>query len=98
MKKIMAGESKAYIFHMSWTENKRDKLKFFQQMGEWYLKDECVGNDAKQITDGTIISDGALVNKCCAAEPIITCYYKDKPSKIPCKDSPNIDKNGKSFW
>ena len=37
MKKIMGGTSKAYIFHMSWTQNKDNKLKFFQQMGEWYL-------------------------------------------------------------
>jgi hypothetical protein len=31
-----------YIFHMSWTKNKDNKRLYFQQMGEWYLKDSCL--------------------------------------------------------
>ena len=31
-----------YIFHMSWTKNKDNKKLYFQQMGEWYLKDSCL--------------------------------------------------------
>jgi len=92
MKKIMSGESKAYIFHMSWTNNKDNKLKFFQQMGEWYLNEQCIGKQAQDV------AHGSLVNECCAAKPLITCHYNDKPSKIPCRDSPNIDAKGRSFW
>jgi len=92
MKKIMSGESKAYIFHMSWTNNKDNKLKFFQQMGEWYLNEQCIGKQAQDVAHGSLVSD------CCSAEPLITCHYKDKPSKIPCRDSPNIDAKGRSFW
>lgn len=28
------------IFHMSWTKSKQDKVKFFQQMGMWYVQDK----------------------------------------------------------
>lgn len=82
---------------LSWTTNKNNKLKFFQQMGEWYVHDKCIGKKIAEIekADEAV---GALIQPCCSAEPLIQCHYKDKPSKIPCKDSPAIDKNGKSFW
>ncbi|KAL7539259.1 hypothetical protein ACHAXR_010753 [Thalassiosira sp. AJA248-18] len=99
MKKIMSGVSNAYIFHMSWTQNKDNKLKFFQQMGEWYLNDQCIGKEAHEITDqNSGIPGGMLTKHCCSTEPLVICHYRDKPSKIPCPDSPNIDKKGKSFW
>ena len=103
MKKIMDGTSKAYIFHMSWTSNKDDKVRFFQQMGEWYINPQCVGKEAHQITDETNGREGAgndpvLTKHCCSAEPRITCHYRDKPSKLPCPDAPFIDRKGKSFW
>jgi hypothetical protein len=28
----------------------------------------------------------------------VICHYRDKPSKIPCNDSPAIDKGKPSFW
>ena len=34
----------------------------------------------------------------CTDEPQFHCWYRDKPSKYPCKDSPPIDKGGRSFW
>ena len=89
----MKGESNAYIFHMSWTQNKDDKVEFFQQMGEWYLKDACRGN-VRDISH----DDSSLLKECCSIEPIITCHYKDKPSKIPCPDSPRITEAGKPFF
>mmetsp|Transcript_40233 Transcript_40233/g.85673 ORF Transcript_40233/g.85673 Transcript_40233/m.85673 type:complete len:648 (-) Transcript_40233:46-1989(-) len=103
LKKIMNGDSKAFIFHMSWTGNKTNKLKFFQQMGEWYLNEKCIGKEAHELIDEKseltdLISDGVLSKHCCSAEPLVTCHYRDKPSKIPCLDSPRIDNNGKSFW
>jgi len=84
-----------YIFHMSWTANKDNKLKFFEQLGEWYLKDECHAGSDKFQAD---IAKSATINSCCAAKPLVKCYFKDKPSIIPCPDAPNLDKAKKSFW
>ena len=98
MKKIMQGESNShYIFHMSWTENKENKLKFFQQIGQWYVQETCVGKHYNEIVGGD--SSVSLSTHCCLAEPLIKCHYKDKPSIIPCNDSPLLDKKrGKPFW
>jgi Nucleotide-diphospho-sugar transferase len=92
---------KPYIFHMSWTTNKENKRKFFQQMGEWYVNDQCLEKSVQQLGiegDQGQGDESLLVSKCCAAEPLISCHYRDKPSKIPCKDSPPIDKGHGSFW
>ena len=101
MKKLMRGESDAIIFHMSFTKNKDDKVEFLQQMGEWYLKDECMGKLAHEITNemsNSLSSNDEMANHCCSTELIITCHYRDKPSKIPCPDSPLIAKTGKTFY
>jgi len=88
LKELMNGNAKeTQIFHMSWTSSKIDKVKFYQQMGEWYLKDACEEKPASEIP-----------KDCCEAEPIVTCHYRDKPSKIPCKDSPPIDNGARSWW
>ena len=102
MKKIMKEEVTPYIFHMSWTHNKDNKIKFFQQMGEWYLNDKCINKSKKYIlknTDGDDTdSSVSLKNPCCLKKPQIKCHYRDKPSKIPCKKSDPIDKGRPSFW
>jgi hypothetical protein len=99
MKDIFAGKVTPYLFHMSWTLNKDNKQRFFKQIGEWYLKEECVAKTGAEILgEGVSIKRGSLVDHCCNAEPILTCFYSDKPSKESCKDSPKIDKNGKPFW
>ena len=92
MKKLTKGETNSYIFHMCWTLNKEDKLAYMRQMGMWYLKDECIGKEASSLED--------INTLCCAREPIIKCFYRDKASIIPCKDSPSKDKGqrGLSFW
>mmetsp|Transcript_60629 Transcript_60629/g.148740 ORF Transcript_60629/g.148740 Transcript_60629/m.148740 type:complete len:605 (+) Transcript_60629:148-1962(+) len=82
-----------YIFHMSWTTNKDNKLKFFQQMGEWYTKKEA-GLDLSSLEEERACTG----TDCCLVKPEITCHYRDKASKIPCNDSPSIDKGRKSFW
>ena len=89
MKAIVKEEHKPILFHMSWTQNKDNKLLFFKQMGLWYLKEQC------EVYSN--IEKGSM-GDCCAAEPLISCHYRDKPSKIPCKESPPIDSNGRSFW
>ena len=89
MHDFFKGVVKPYIFHMSWTLSKANKLKYFQQMGEWFLDDRCAGKTKNQI---------GHVPDCCLAEPAITCHYRDKPSKIPCPGKPVIDKGRASFW
>lgn len=100
MKNVIQGKNKnPYIFHMSWTHNKENKLKYFQQMGEWFLDEKCVGKTKSDILGNENDGGLALVEKCCLAEPKIQCWYSDKPSKLPlCKKSPTIDKLGRSFW
>jgi len=82
MKKFFANEIKPYIFHMSWTQNKDNKKLYYEQMGEWYTKEDnsCSGFD------------------CCLPQPNIICHFRDKPSKKPCNDSPPIDKGKPSWW
>jgi hypothetical protein len=94
MRKLFAGDVDPYIFHMSWTKNKDNKLLFLRQMGEWYVNDQCVHKEVKDVD----IGDGTFLETCCSAEALISCHYRDKASKIPCKDSPNIDKGKPSFW
>jgi hypothetical protein len=95
MKDLLAGNIKPYIFHMSWTANKDNKKLYFEQMGDWYVHDVCVGSTASKILANQQTN---LATACCSAEPLIKCHYRDKPSKIPCKDSPPIDKGHVSWW
>ena len=92
----------ACVPRLIFTVPKDNKVKFFQQMGEWHVNDKCVGREAKTITeqvpDTQSANAGTLTAHCCSAEPIIKCHYRDKPSKHECPDSPFIDKKGKSFW
>ena len=91
-----------YIFHMSWTLNKDNKILYYRQMGEWYLQNTCIGSTKDKILRGKADEVGTtsttMTALCCSTEPLITCHYRDKPSKIPCKDSPPIDKGKPSFW
>mmetsp|Transcript_5502 Transcript_5502/g.15925 ORF Transcript_5502/g.15925 Transcript_5502/m.15925 type:complete len:682 (-) Transcript_5502:710-2755(-) len=99
LKSLMAGEEDdTYVFHMSWTASKKDKLKFFQQMGEWYLEDKCIGTKLNALAIDSGGQGKTTSSECCAADATVTCHYRDKPSKIPCKDSPPIDKGARSFW
>lgn len=95
MKEVIEGKRSPYIFHMSWTKNKDNKQRFYQQLGDWYVNEDCVNKPLEELA---INGKKDLTEHCCASEPIVLCHYRDKPSKISCKDSPSIDKNGKSFW
>lgn len=95
MKDIISGAEHPYIFHMSWTKSKDNKQKFFQQLGEWYLHDACIQETSEAIEKKQEI---ASVSNCCLREAAVTCHYRDKPSKTPCRDSPPIDKGRASFW
>lgn len=99
MKAFFAGEIKPLIFHMSWTNNKGNKMKYFQQMGSWHVQEMCIGKKKDEISGSGSSSSSDLTSTCCSAEPIFKCHYSDKPSIHPCKDSPAIDGGKrKSFW
>ena len=104
MKQIFSGEVVPEIFHMSWTANKKDKKKYLEQMGQWYVNSECVGKTSDAIIGKEreqtreLSFETPLVEPCCLVEPEIICHYRDKPSIVPCKDSPPIDKGRPSFW
>jgi len=95
MRKLFGGEVDPYIFHMSWTFNKENKLRFLQQLEEWHVRDRCLDKKPADIPGA---DDGDFAAGCCLPEPVFECHYRDKPSKRPCYDSPAIDKGGKSFW
>jgi len=98
MRRFVKGETDTYLFHMSWTHNKVNKIKFFQQMGDWYVNDKCVSTKPQIILNSATYESKSLIAPCCAAEPLVSCHYRDKPSKIPCRDSQPIDNGGRSFW
>ena len=92
MYKMLAGDHRPLIFHMCWTDGKISKVKFLKQLGEWYVQNDC----SKMIMDTKHgVTD---FDNCCSTEPFISCYYRDKPSKVPCLNSPFYEKNGASFW
>ena len=67
-------DERPYIFHMSWSENKNRKLEFFQQMGEFYVKDSClIGSNTSSRGEA---GQKELSTECCSAEPIIKCHYR----------------------
>jgi hypothetical protein len=103
MKDVINGVVNPYIFHMSWTRNKNNKMLFMQQFGVWFLNDKCAAKSASDILGSDYPkgneTDVALVQPCCATEPNFVCHYRDKPSMKPCKGSPNIDgEKSSSFW
>jgi len=109
MNQLIKGQNDSpYIFHMSWTKNKLNKIKYFQQMEEWYLAEQCISNTVDKILPadklpaknavGASGKSEILVEPCCLAEPKFECHYRDKPSKHPCKDSPPIDNGRPSWW
>jgi len=97
MKEIMQEKQKPYIFHMSWTKNKDNKQKFYQQMGDWFVNNECINVRVPDLKKKKG-DDFSVLQGCCLREPDIKCHYRDKPSKKPCDSSPNIDKGKKPFW
>lgn len=98
MKDIIKGKVNPQIFHMSWTSNSTIKVKFYQQMGEWYLEDRCFVKKPEVVLRETNASGETMASRCCATVPNIVCHFRDKPSKHSCSDSPPIDAGARSFW
>jgi len=99
MMDIVTGQADdPYIFHMSWTHSKDNKLKFLQQLGEWRVEDKCIQKTVADIVKNEAEAADISSRCCVSGEPVVTCHFRDKPSKIPCKDSPSIDKGKGSWW
>ena len=100
MKDMVQGKVNPYIFHMSWTENKDNKKRYFRQLGEWYVNDKCISMTAEKIFGQPgPVTPGSLIAPCCSAEALFSCHYRDKPSRQPCPNAPLIDpEHGVSFW
>jgi hypothetical protein len=97
MKDMFLGKLHPILFHMSWTNDKTDKLKFMQQSSMWYVNEKCIAKTKKEVTTATLQSD--VSTGCCSVEPLFSCHWADKPSAKPCKDSPLIDKGKRQgFW
>jgi hypothetical protein len=97
MRALVAGDVHPYIFHMSWTFNKAVKLKYLQQLGEWFLEDRCIQKTVQEMLPGSTNTTD-LQPRCCSAKAIVTCHYRDKPSIIPCHGSPAVEKGKPSWW
>lgn len=109
---IKTNKTEVYAFHMNWNVNKPTKQKFLEQMGDWYLRDDAgAGNNvgvhvnggtakgnATTTTTTTAAAAVAGVEAWCVAQPVPKCHYRDKPSVIPCRDSPAFENNAPSFW
>jgi Nucleotide-diphospho-sugar transferase len=84
-----------YILHMHFTANKEFKREFYSQMGEWRVHEQCLEPDpAKVLT-------ASRRQQCCVAEPPpVTCFYRNRPSAIPCHDSPPVpeSESTSSIW
>ena len=99
IKNITSGRIIPFVFHMSWTHNSENKIKFLQQMGQWFITDRCT-QPKEELAKIQSTNSGAVreLDDCCLANPNVVCHYRDKPSIIPCKDSPPIDEGKPSFW
>ncbi len=102
MKEVMQGNVTPYVFHMSWTGDKKEKLQYLQQMGFWFVSEQCVqeSSSSERLWNQSHQQDRQNHTlACCIAEPIVQCHYRNKPSKIPCRESPAMGEvNASSFW
>jgi hypothetical protein len=101
--------STPYLFHMNWNLDATTKIRFIQQMGDWFL-DKEVQSTCFRYQDHTIAATHGLTfdadkysahhtDRCCLTIPYQQCHYSDKPSVIPCGGSPVLDDaTNFSFW
>lgn len=68
-----------YVFHMSWTPNKIEKIKFLQQMGEWNVKEKCLSKNENGTITGISEENGGMAmtaSECCSIKPLVSCHYR----------------------
>lgn len=92
-----SNKSQAILYHMNWTKDKVNKIKFFQQLGEWFVNQTCIatGQQTLAFPEGR---QSFNFHSCCFAEGEFKCHFMDRPSLHPCSDHPPIVEGGRSFW
>jgi hypothetical protein len=85
MEQVMKEEITPYTYHAHWT-HPDEKHKFLKQLGLWHLNPQCANNALSSFSN-TDDDSAALVGRCCSAEPLFECFYKDIPSKKPCSST-----------
>ena len=108
---IEQNKTRQLSFHMNWNANAQLKQEFLEQMGDWYLRTACAGESTLQHMrsivkeevgtgggGGDTTTTDRVRQACCSEKPLIRCHYRDKPSIIPCKDSPSYANGSKPFW
>ncbi len=92
-----------YIFHMNWNKNKKEKIDYMRQMGQWFVKETCADQSLNETLaalsnlKSSLGGNATIGHTCCSLEPIFSCHWSDKPSIHPCKDKPARDARA-SFW
>jgi hypothetical protein len=74
---VIEGRTRFLIFHLSWSQNKDNKIKYFQQLGEW----RTTGPEDAITTP----LDCSGLDCYCLSEPNLKCHCSDTLSKIACK-------------
>lgn len=99
-------KTEPYAFHMNWSSDKDVKKKMLEQMGDWFVREECAKDDelvrvANATSPNSIAASDDLAAACCLPKPAIRCYFRDKPSVPACRDHADlqsIEKDVPSFW
>jgi hypothetical protein len=70
VKQVLSYEEQPYVWHMCWTSSREDKVKYFKEMGMWFLNDkytECIdGKDmVKFIESREALSKSVIKARCC---------------------------------
>jgi hypothetical protein len=87
---------KPYVFHMNWTHNKTDKrLNTTNKWENGLLLRRAYGLNCKtysktnQLLTEQVSGGAPHLSSCCSAGNTSSIYhFGDRPSKIPCHDSP----------
>ena len=62
MHQITTHKQKAFIFHMCWTKNKVDKLRYLKRLKMWYLDNTC---SESMLAKPRALQDPAKLHACC---------------------------------
>lgn len=66
--KIIQGLFRPYVFHMCWTSNRVDKVRYFKEIGLWHLPDESshmVCSKSKLITNWLLRNPSKSITSLC---------------------------------
>ncbi len=78
MQQLRKGLIKPYNFHMCWTSNKQDKVRYFKETAMWYISNQCAAEGSVTTPNGDVFRsvmntrggrEGQhlqLINSCCS--------------------------------